>query len=76
MKERLEWLRKTQEQLAEAQKLAEDRTNWALTIDRDYQALVAAFHHQKAEMEALAEAERVQWEARKWIRLGRKLGAL
>lgn len=63
--ERLEWVRKTEA-------LIEERTNWALTLDKDYKELLA--HLDRAKAEARQELERL--EARKWVRLGRKLGAL
>lgn len=74
--ERLEWVQKTEREMAEIRKLADERTNWALTLDKDYKDLMAALEQCKAEAIEKLDAERAQWEARKWVRLGRKLGTL
>jgi SAM-dependent methyltransferase len=63
--ERLDWVRKTEA-------LLEERTQWALKLDQDYKELLAHLDHVKAE--ARQQLERL--EARKWFRLGRKLGLL
>ncbi len=63
--ERLAWVKKTED-------LLEERTQWALTLDKDYKDLLAHLDHAKAE--ARSELDRLA--ARKWVKLGRKLGAL
>lgn len=81
--ERLEWVQKTEREMADMRKLvdelrtlADERTNWALTLDKDYKELLAGFERFKEEAGARVEGERTQWEARAWVRLGRKLGVL
>lgn len=72
--ERLEWVRNVEKEREAAVRLADERTKWALSIDKDYKELLAGFEHLKAESQAQLAEERAQWEARKWVRLGRKLG--
>ncbi len=76
LEERLEWVKKVEQAEAESRKLAEDRTAWAQARDKDYKELLAGFEHFKEEARAKAEAERAEWEARAWVRWGRKLGML
>ncbi|MEI9811952.1 MAG: methyltransferase domain-containing protein [Acidobacteriota bacterium] len=64
--QRAEWVKKIEQQF-------EERTQWALSLDKDYKELLANIEQYKREAEA--EADR-RWEDRKWTRLGRKLGAL
>jgi SAM-dependent methyltransferase len=63
--ERLEWVRKTEA-------LLEERTQWALALDKDYKELVANLEQIRAEV----RRELDQLEARRWVRLGRKLRLL
>jgi SAM-dependent methyltransferase len=65
LSERLEWVRKTEA-------LAAERTAWALSLDKDYKDLMAHLDHAKAEARAALDA----LESKRWVRLGKKLGAL
>lgn len=66
--ERSEWVRRTEA-------IAEERTNWAHSLDKDYKELLAHFEHVKAEVKAATE-EKEALAAQRWVRLGRKLGQL
>lgn len=59
--ERLDWVKKTEADL-------EERTMWALKLDEDQKVLTTALTEARSELDRLA--------SRKWIKLGRKLGAL
>lgn len=52
--------------------IAEERTKWAHSLDKDYKELMVHLEHAKAEAQAASDA----MEARRWVRLGRKLGLL
>ncbi len=52
--------------------IAKERTEWAHSLDKDYKQLLAHLEHVKAEAQSAADA----MEARRWVRLGRKLGLL
>jgi septal ring factor EnvC (AmiA/AmiB activator) len=66
--ERSEWVKRTEA-------IAEERTNWAHSLDRDYKELLAHVERVRAELQAVADA-RAALEAQRWVRLGRKLGQL
>jgi SAM-dependent methyltransferase len=79
---RTEWARQIEEKFAE-------RTQWAQRMEIDYQQAVADFEHaRQAEIDAGVHIESLQkeladarqaasrLEARKWIKLGRKMGFL
>jgi SAM-dependent methyltransferase len=66
--ERSEWVKRTEA-------IAEERTNWAHSLDKDYKELVAHLERVKAEAQAVADA-RAALEGQRWVRLGRKLGQL
>jgi hypothetical protein len=63
--ERFEWVHKNQA-------IAEERTKWAHSLEKDYKDLLAHLEHVQTE----ARAERDALEGRRWVRLGRKLGLL
>lgn len=52
--------------------LAEERTKWAHSLDKDYKDLLVHLEQVKADAQSSADA----LEARRWVRLGRKLGLL
>ena len=51
---------------------AEERTEWALRLDKDYKELMEHLERVKAENQAALQAV----ESRAWTRFGRKLGML
>ena len=64
--ERSEWVRRTEA-------IAEERTNWAHSLDKEYKELLSHIEQLKSEARALTDA-RTSLEARRWVRLGKKLG--
>jgi hypothetical protein len=52
--------------------LAEERTNWAHSLDKDYKELLAHVERIKSEARSSLDA----LEAQRWVKLGRKLGLL
>jgi len=64
--ERSEWVRRTEA-------VAEERTNWAHSLDKEYKELLAHLEQIKNEARAVSDA-RTSLEAKRWVRLGRKLG--
>ncbi len=66
--ERSEWVKRTEA-------IAEERTNWAHSLDAQYKELLAHFDRVKAEMDTVENA-RAALEGQRWVRLGRKLGQL
>ena len=66
--ERSEWVKRTEG-------IAEERTNWAHSLDAHNKELLEHLERVKAEMDAV-ESARAALEGQRWVRLGRKLGQL
>jgi SAM-dependent methyltransferase len=66
--EQAEWVRKTEQ-------LLEQRTRWAQDLEREKDEVIANFRRVEQDL-ADARRGREELEARRWVRLGRKLGTL